>query len=145
MGRQSHQIEQSKPRVAKRRQEGLPFLRDSWVLTNTLRFDSGQKFTFTTKYTYQGSVKKEGKNLEKIVFKTTDVDYSADADSPITVLQSDLKVTASEGLILFDPAFGQIISEHNKIQIKGSLKLEIKEKEFPGKLDLTMEFNTTVK
>jgi len=118
---------------------------DSWERTNTVRLDSGQRLTFTNKYTYEGNVQQDGKNLEKIASKTTAVDYSVEGESPLKVLASDLKVAASEGEILFDPAYGQIVSQHNKVQVKGSLKLEVMGMEFPGQLDLTMENSVTLK
>ena len=101
--------------------------------------------TFTNKYTYKGSVEKNGKKLEKIVSETTKVDYSADATSPLKVLESELKVAVSAGEILFDIASGQVVSTRSKVQIKGPLKLEIMGMELPGTLDLTMESATTVK
>jgi len=118
---------------------------DSWERTNTVRLDSGQRLTFTNKYTYEGNVQQDGKNLEKIASKTTAVDYSVEGESPLKVLASDLKVAASEGEILFDPAYGQIVSQHSKVQVKGSLKLEVMGMEFPGQLDLTMENSVTLK
>ena len=114
---------------------------DSWERTNTVRLDSGQRFTFTNKYTYEGSVQQNGKNLERIASKTTDVAYFVEGESPIKVLESDLKVAASDGEILFDSAFGEVVSQRSELQIKGSLKLELMEMELPGQLDLTMENN----
>ncbi len=117
---------------------------DSWERTNTVRLDSGQRLTFTNEYTYEGSVQQDGKNLEKITLKTEEVGYFVEGNSPLKVLESDLEVAASEGVILFDPAYGQIVSQRNKVQIKGSLKLELMNKEFPGQLDLTMENSVTM-
>lgn len=118
---------------------------DSWERTNTVRLDSGQRLTFTNKYTYEGSVQQGGKNLERIASKTTEVGYSVEGESPLKVLESDLKVAASEGVILFDPAYGQIVSQQGKVQVKGSLKLEVMGMEFPGQLDLTIENSLTTK
>ena len=118
---------------------------DSWERTNTVRLDSGQRLKFTNKYTYEGRVQQDGKNLEKITSETTEVDYFVEGESPLKVLDSDLKVAATEGEILFDPAYGQVISQHSKVQITGSLKLEVMGMEFPGQLDLTMENKVTLK
>ena len=118
---------------------------DSWERTNAVRLDSGQRLTFTSKYTYEGSVQQDGKNLEKIASKTTEVSYSVEGESPLKVVESDLKVAESDGVILFDPAYGQIVSQRSKVQIKGSLKLEVMGMEFPGTLDLTMENSVTLK
>ncbi len=118
---------------------------DSWERTNTIRLDSGQRIKFTNKYTYEGNVQQDGKNLEKITSQTTDVDYFVEGESPLKVIESDLKVAASEGVILFDPTYGQIVSQQNKVQVKGTLKLEVMGMEFPGQLDLTMENSVTMK
>jgi len=118
---------------------------DSWERTNTLRLDSGQRFTFTNKFTYQGSVKQNGKTLEKLVSKTTDIEYSTEAGAPLKVLESNLKIVASSGLILFDVAAGQVILSRSKMQIKGTIKLEVMGMELPGNLDLTMESTVTLK
>ncbi|MAD79885.1 MAG: DUF6263 family protein [Pirellulaceae bacterium] len=118
---------------------------DSWERTALMRLDSGQKLTFTTKYTYEGRIEQNGKTLEKIVSQTTKVDYSADADAPLKVVESDLKVAASEGQILFDAAYGQTVLQQSKVQVTGSLKLEINGMELPGELDLTIGNKTTIK
>ncbi len=112
---------------------------DTWKRTTTMRLDSGQKLAFTTEYTYEGKVQENGKELHKIAVKTTEVDYSADAGAPLKVLESDLKVASSEGHMLFDNEAGQAVSHRNKVQLKGTLKLEIMGMELPGTLDLTME------
>lgn len=118
---------------------------DSWERTTTVRLDSGQRLTFTSKYTYEGSVQQDGKNLEKISAKTTKVDYTVEGESPLKVVESDLQVAASEGVILFDPAYGQIVSQRHKVQVKGALKLEVMNMEFAGNLDLSMETSVTLK
>lgn len=118
---------------------------DSWERTNTANLDSGQRLTFTNKYTYEGPVQQDGKKLEKITSKTTKVEYTAAADSPLKVVESDLKVAASDGEILFDPAYGQAVSHRSKLQIKGTLKLEIAGNELPGILDLSIENTAKLK
>jgi hypothetical protein len=118
---------------------------DSWERTNLVRFEAGQRFTFTTTYKYEGSIEKDGKKLEKIVFKVTGVEYDTDADSPLQVLESGLEVAMSKGLILFDVEVGQIVSQQSKIQLKGPLTLELNGTEIPGVLDLTIETNSRVK
>ena len=118
---------------------------DTWERTTTTRLDSGQRLTFTTKYTYDGGVEKDGKKLEKITAQVTKVGYSVEGPSPIKVLESDLKPAESAGELLFDPAYGQFVSQNSKTQITGSLKLEVMGMEFPGQLDLTIGNRSTVK
>ncbi|MEO8495727.1 MAG: DUF6263 family protein [Planctomycetota bacterium] len=118
---------------------------DSWERTTAVRLDSGQRLTFTSKYTYEGSIQQDGKKLEKITVKTTKVDYSVEGESPLKVVESDLQVAASNGVLLFDPAYGQIVSQNNKVQVKGPLKLEVMNMEFAGQLDLSMETSVNMK
>jgi len=54
-------------------------------------------------------------------------------------------VAESDGALLFDPAYGQFVSERGKVQVKGSLKLQVVGMDLPGQLDLTMENNATLK
>jgi hypothetical protein len=76
---------------------------DSWQRTESANFGAGQVMTFQTKYTYEGTVEKAGKTLDKITTKTLSVDFSLqDSPLPFTVKGSDLKATESEGVILFD-------------------------------------------
>jgi len=118
---------------------------DSWERTNTVRLDSGQRLTFTIKYTYEGSVQQGAKKLEKISSQVTKVDYTAEAGSPLKVVEADLKVAESTGELLFDPAYGQFASQQSKVQVKGTLKLEVAGMEFAGDLDLTMENSSKLK
>jgi len=54
-------------------------------------------------------------------------------------------VAESDGALLFDPAYGQFVSERGKVQVKGSLKLQVVGMDLPGQLDLTMENSATLK
>ena len=51
----------------------------------------------------------------------------------------------SDGALLFDPAYGQFVSEQGKVQVKGSLKLQVVGMDLPAQLDLTMENSATLK
>jgi hypothetical protein len=112
---------------------------DTWKRTNTVRLDSGQMFTFTTRYEYRGVVNRDGKQFDQIDTKTTDVSYATDADATVRVLKSDLKIVASSGVMLFDRQVGQIVAESSKTHVNGELRLKIANSEYPGTLDLTME------
>ncbi|MBC8353552.1 MAG: hypothetical protein H8E66_16255 [Planctomycetes bacterium] len=119
-------------------------LGDTWEQEATVLFDSYQSMTFTTVYEYAGTVEKQGKSLDKITSKTTQVTYtmSADSPSPLKIVDSDLKIADSSGEVLFDRASGMIVDSKDKKHVTGSLKCEINGTEIPGKLDLT--FETTV-
>ena len=71
--------------------------------------------------------------------------YFVEGESPLKVVESDLKVEGSEGVLPFDPAYGQIVSQRQELRIKGSLKLEVNGMEIPAQLDLTMENSVTMK
>jgi len=114
---------------------------DTWEREATVLFDSYQSMTFTTVYTYAGTVEKDGKSLDKINSKTTKVSYAmgADSPSPLKIVDSDLKVTESNGTILFDRIAGMVVDSKDKKHIAGSLKCEAGGKELSGKLDLIFE------
>lgn len=114
---------------------------DTWTRTNTVRLDSGQKLTFTNDYTYTGTTN----GRAKITSKTTKVEYSADADSPLKVTSSDLKVTESDGTTIFDVEKGYVVSTEQSMRIKGELKLEISGNELAGTLDLKMKSSSKIK
>ena len=116
---------------------------DTWTRSVEHRFHGGQSMTFTTQYKYVGPIEKEGLAYEKIEMTTTDVSYNAQADdaSPLVVSDSDLKVIASIGELLFDPQRKQVASLTDTTHIQGDLtfKVTANDKELPGKLDLTIK------
>lgn len=114
---------------------------DTWEQEMMVLFDSYQSMTFSTVYEYAGTIENDGKTLDKIKTKTTEVSYSMSAysPSPLKIIDSDLKVAESGGTVLFDRASGMIIDSKDKKHVTGSLKCEINGNEVPGKLDLTFE------
>ncbi|WP_339749358.1 DUF6263 family protein [uncultured Rubinisphaera sp.] len=118
---------------------------DSWERTITIRLDSGKRMKFTNKYTYEGSIQQDGRILDKIIIKATNVDYFIDGESNIKIIDSDLQIASSTGLLLFDSYYGQIVSLISKAQIKGALKLEFMGVEYPAQFDLTMETSSKMK
>jgi hypothetical protein len=119
---------------------------DSWTHKSEADLGGGQTLTLDTKYEYVGTESKDGKTLDKITTKTTDVSYAMDpnAASPLKVTGSDLKVALSEGSLLFDRERGAITAANSKIRINGTLTMTINGMELPGKLDLTIESKTTL-
>ncbi len=114
---------------------------DTWERESTKLFDSYQSMTFTTVYTYAGTIEKDGKSLDKITATTTKVTYAmgADSPSPLKIVGSDLKIIESSGTILFDRDAGIVIDSKDKKHIAGSLQCELNGAALPGKLDLTFE------
>ena len=118
---------------------------ESWERTEVLEIGSGQTLSFKKKYNYVGTEKKGNKTLDKITSKVTEVEYKMDpnANSPLKVVKSDLKVASSEGTILFDREAGHLVSSKGKTQIKGDMMTySFNGAEIPGALDLTIETDT---
>ncbi len=117
---------------------------ESWERTETVNVGGGQTMTFRKKYEYAGTEKKGDKTLDKITSKSIEVKYSMDpnAESPLKVTKSDLKVESSDGTILFDREAGCIVEAKGKTHVKGPMTFSIQGQELPGEIDLTMD-NTT--
>lgn len=119
---------------------------DTWTVTETLRLDQGQSMTFKTKYTYAGTVDREGVHLEQIDTSVEEVKFALDADGglPLKLKSAELTPTTQEGLIYFDRAKGAIIENRSTVQIKGTLNFEANNMELPAQLDLTMSNSSVV-
>jgi hypothetical protein len=119
---------------------------DSWQRTESANFGAGQIMTFQTKYTYEGTVEKGGKTLDKITSKTLSVDFGLqDSPLPFTVKGSDLKATESESVTLFDRALGQVVESSSSIRIEGDITFVVNNMDLPAKLDLKMQTGVVVK
>jgi len=96
---------------------------------------------FRRKYEYVGTVKKGDRELDKIIVHATGATYRDDpnAQAPLKVTKAELKVESSEGTILFDRMAGRVVSDREKVRIKGTLTLSAQGQEFPGELDATIE------
>jgi hypothetical protein len=119
---------------------------DSWEVTDPIRLEGGQTLTFTTRHEYAGTIEQGNKSLDKITSKATAVTYAVGADSPLPLklLASDLKVSESEGVLLFDRAAGQVVDSHDRSRVTGTLTFEINNMQLPGTLDLTLEVSSKV-
>ena len=100
--------------------------------------------TFRIDYKYEGTIKLNGRELDRITGKVTDVAYDQEdeAPGPLKVKNSELKPVKSSVEVLFDRKLGHFIEMKSLIQIKGGMTFEANGMELPGKLDLTMENNT---
>jgi len=116
---------------------------DTWTKDDIMQLGQGQSMTFKRTYTYLGPVTEGGKSLEKIDSKATAVDYKVDAGSPIKVPKSMLEIKSSAGTIFFDPKLGTIAKRDEKVNVVGTIDLEVMGMEFKdSKLDLTIETST---
>ena len=109
-------------------------------------FGAGQIMTFQTKYTYEGTVEKDGKTLDRITSKTLSVDYSLqDSPLPLQLKGSDLKAAESEGVTLFDRELGRAVESNSSIRITGEITFAVNNMDLPSKLDLKMQSGVVVK
>jgi len=115
---------------------------DTWELNETMRLEAGQNLAIKTKYTYQGSVDHNGKQLHQIDMNASEVKYSIDADAPTKLASSNLKVKTVEGVMFFDTEKGQVVESRETIHITGELKFNINGMELAGEIDLTMTHNS---
>jgi hypothetical protein len=118
---------------------------DNWERNIDVNLDSSQMLSFVIKFTYTGPVEQNGKTLHRITSKPTAVTYTmaADSPSPLKVTQSDLKVTDSEGEMLFDQAAGSIVKDHSRTRIEGPMTFSIGGQELAGKVNLQITKTTS--
>jgi hypothetical protein len=118
---------------------------DTWVRKEVMPLGSGQVLNFRIDYTYEGSVKKNGRTLHRITGKVTDATYEMKGPDvgPLAVKDSDIKLAKSKIELLFDHQAGRFVETKNLIQVTGEMTFEANGQELPGKLDLTIEQNTT--
>lgn len=119
---------------------------ETWDSKYIQDFGAGQMLEFDVTYKYLGTVEKNGNKLDRIGFTATRVTYTVDSNSSrgITLEQSKLKVTESEGEIHFDRKLGLIISSHRKLRAKGDVTLNLNGQSIASKLDLTIDAKTTL-
>ncbi len=120
---------------------------DTWVRDEKTHLGGGQVMTFRIDYTYEGTIKQGGRELDRITGKVTSADYAQDgkAPGPLQVVDSEIKPVNSAIELLFDRKLGCYVSEKSKIQVKGDMTFDVNGMKLPGKLDLTMEQNTITK
>jgi hypothetical protein len=107
----------------------------------------GQSMNFKTKYSYAGTEAKDGKTYHKFNVKQEEVTYAMDpnANPMLKVPKSDLKIDKSSGVILYDPATGEVAVRESTIRITGTMTMVINGMELPAELDLTLTEKTKTK
>ncbi len=119
---------------------------DSWQRAQSANLGAGQIMTFQNKFTYEGTVEKNGKTLDKITLKTLSVDFALqDSPLPLQLKGSALKATESDGTILFDRVLGQVVETTSSIRIEGEITFSVNNMDLPAKLDLKMQSSVVVK
>jgi len=119
---------------------------DTWQRTEKNNFGAGQIMTFEVKYTYEGTVEKDGRTLDKITAKAQTVKFALEPNPalPLTLKSSDLKIEESDQTILFDRKLGQAVENKEVVRIAGDILFEAQGMQLPSKLDLKMETETKV-
>jgi hypothetical protein len=119
---------------------------DSWEATSKSNFGAGQFMKFVTKYTYEGTIEKEGRKLERITGKVQSVSFGLEnSPLPFTVKSSTLKASESKQEILFDRALGRIAEESAALRIEGDIEFDFNGQVVPSKLDLKLESTVVVR
>jgi hypothetical protein len=120
---------------------------DSWETTFPMRLGGGQILELKRSFAYKGTTTVAGTEVHLIEMKVTAAELSQDANAntPVKITGSDLKVESSSGKILFDNKRGLVTQTELKFRLVGELKLDINGMELPGKLDLSIDINETSK
>ncbi|MDZ4688149.1 MAG: DUF6263 family protein [Planctomycetaceae bacterium] len=118
---------------------------DTWERNADVNLDSAQTLSFIIKFEYTGVVDKDGRKLHRIVSKPLSVTYSmaADSPSPLKITQSDLKITDSEGELLFNQELGITDKDHSRMRIEGPMTFTIGGQELAGKVNLQITKTST--
>ena len=97
-------------------------------------------------FQYEGTVKKEGRELDRISGKITDVAYVGEdwREGPGLVKNAELKPAKSSVEVLFDRKLGRYVERKLMVQVKGELTLEAGDKELPAKWENTFELGIKV-
>ena len=81
---------------------------------------------FKSQFTYEGTIERDGKTLDKITNKVLSVTFALDKSPlPFSLKSSDLKAAESDGVILFDRERGQLgrvdfeHSGHRRHRVRG--------------------------
>ncbi len=111
---------------------------EPWERTETLEISGGMTFSFRKKYEYADTVKKGDKTLDKINGKLIEVTCKQDPDAnpPLKVVKSSLKVDSSDGTILFDREEGHVVESKGRMRIRGDVTFSANATNVAGAIDL---------
>ncbi len=120
---------------------------DKWQVTEVDYIGQGQSLTFDMFYEYQGAIEKDGRTLDKISIYAGAVKYAQkeEAAATLKVVNSDLKIESSMGMLYFDREKGELVEVSRSVRITGPMTFSVNGMELPGKLDLVMDTQTVVK
>ena len=114
---------------------------DTWTRDQKVDFGGLREMSLRIDFQYEGTVKKEGRELDRISGKITDVAYVGEdwREGPGLVKNAELKPAKSSVEVLFDRKLGRYVEIKLMVQAKGDLTLEAGGKELPAKWDCTFE------
>ena len=114
---------------------------DTWTRNQKVDFGGLKEMSLRIDFQYEGTVKKDGRELDRISGKITDVAYVGEdwREGPGLVKNAELKPAKSSVEVLFDRKLGRFVEMKMLVQVKGELTLEAGDKEFPAKVDITFE------
>jgi hypothetical protein len=117
---------------------------DTWARNEIVGLGGGQLMTFTTRYEYLGTLRRDGETLDQIGATSLGVAYRVDPTSPLPlqVRHSDFKIQSSEGTLLFDRLRGLVVEAQRRDHIQGELTMVINGVDSPSIVDLTIETRT---
>jgi hypothetical protein len=114
---------------------------DTWTRNQKVDFGAFREMSLRIDFQYEGTLKKEGRELDRISGKITDVAYVGEdwREGPGLVKNAELKPAKSSVEVLFDRKLGRFVETKLLVQVKGDLTLEVGDKEMPAKVDITFE------
>jgi len=120
---------------------------DRWEVAFPMRLGGGQILAIKRSFTYKGIISVGGREVHAIEMKVISAKLSqnADADTPLKIIGSDLKVESSSGRLLFDNKRGTITHNELKFRLVGELKLDADGDALSGKLDLSITAISTTR
>ena len=114
---------------------------DTWTRNQKVDYGGLREMSLRIDFQYEGTVKKEGRELDRISGKITDVAYVGEdwREGPGLVKNAELKPAKSSVEVLFDRKLGRYVERKLMVQVKGELTLEADGKEMPAKWENTFE------
>ena len=114
---------------------------DTWTRNQKVDFGAFREMSLRIDFQYEGTIKKEGRELDRISGKITDVAYVGEdwRGGGALVKNAEVKPAKSSVEVLFDRKLGRYVEMKMLVQVKGELTLEADGNELPAKWENTFE------
>lgn len=118
----------------------------SWERTEAVDRGQGLALVFRRKYEYAGTEKRGASALDKITARVLEARYQQDADSsaPLKLTKAEMKVSSSEGTILFDREAGRVVESRERVELTGNLTFSAQGQDQRVGFDLTVRIEVQV-